>query len=984
MRIRTGYSFRTAAGHLNDVMSRLQECGYPVAPISDRCSTFGFNRWTKLAKKAGLKPLYGVELAVVPKLGESKPIIDYWTFFAKHDLRSLHDIIGLATDNPGREPSITYTDALAANGLIKIAGERVRLECITDVPPDLYVALSPSMPKGLYKAVNERGLSWVASSNNVYPRKDDQEFYRVMLGRRADTQTYPQYILDILEWSAAVSWFASDEHREKAWDNFAIIIDACNATMKKAKLLRPEKPTTLREMCIEGAQRTGTNLNDPVYAARLEKELKLIEEKKFEDYFYIIADLVRWAKARMIVGPARGSSCGSLVCYLLDITSIDPIPYGLIFERFIDINRMDLPDIDIDFSDAQRYLVFEYAAKKYGQAHVARLGTIGIFRPRSVLNQAGIALRIPKWMVQKVSDSVIERSLGDSRAMQALEDTLKDTEAGKQLLKEFPEINIAQRMEGHPNNASQHAAGIVITEEPITEFVAVDARTNSVMCDKKDAEDLELLKIDALGLTQLSIFERTLQLIGEPTISGWLEKVPLDDQKAFDVLNNGHFAGIFQFNGMALQSLTKQVRVQNIDDIISITALARPGPISTGGATAWVHRRNGKEPVTHVHPILEQSTKDTYGVVIYQEQVMNIMRSVGKLSWEDTSTLRKAMSRSMGNEYFEGFWERFKVGALEQGLEEREARAIWDQVNKFGSWAFNKAHAVAYGFVSYWCCWLKAHHPLEFAAATLDAESDPMKQIHILRELKEEGIDYKPVDPLQSTDKWVPGEVGDNKQRMLLGPLTQIKGIGPAYVKEILTARERDEPIRDALMKRLKNATTAIDSLYPIADAINESMDGKIQSTPMAIKLVQPGLEDEVVIVGVLKKIAPKDENEAQNVAKRGGRVLSGPVQALNLFIMDDSDEIFAKVDRFDYETLGRQIVEMGKPGKAIWALKGTVPKGFRMLKVNRVRYICDLDSDARTKEQKITMDHDSRKVMSPKHNRKDPKAEFDTERKEA
>ena len=953
MRIKTGYSFRTAVGHLTDVMSRLKECEYPVAPIADRCSTFGFNRWTKLAKKEGLRPIYGVELAVVPSMGEKKPIIDYWTFFAIDSLRPLHDLIGVATNNPGRDPSLTYEQALEAKGLVKIAGSSLRLEALPDNPENFYVALSPGLPKGLYNQVNKRKLKWIASSDNVFPRKEDLEFYRVTLGRRSNTQTYPQYILSPLEWAEAVKWFASEEDRTKSWKNFEHVSRLCSAEMKKATLLKPKKAKSLLELCVDGAKRTGTNLNDPVYKARLEKELKLIEEKKFEDYFFIIADLVNWAKERMVVGPARGSSCGSLVCYLLNITVVDPIPYGLIFERFIDINRMDLPDIDIDFSDAQRHRVFEYAAEQYGADHVARLGTTGIFRPRSALNQAGITLRIPRWLIQKVSENILERSSGDSRALQALEDTLKDTEMGKKVFDEYPEIAIATRMEGHPNNPSQHAAGIVITEEPIAEYVAVDNRTNSVMCDKKDAEDLELLKIDALGLTQLSIFERTMELIGVKPISGWLEKIPLDDQKAFDVLNRGHFAGIFQFAGIALQSLTKQVKVDKLDDIISITALARPGPLATGGASTWVSRRMGRERIEEIHPTLTALTQDTYGVVVYQETVMNIVRQVGKLSWEDTSTLRKAMSRSMGDEFFEGYWARFKIGAMENGLDEGTARIIWDQVNKFGSWSFNKSHAVAYGLVSYWCCWLKAYHPLEFSAATLDAESDPVRQIQILRELKEEGIDYVPVDPDKSVDKWIPDEDTEgNKRRTLIGPLTQIKGIGPAFVKEIMTAREKGKPIRDALHKKLRTAKTAIDSLYPIKDAVKDKLEGKVKPTTKIydIKEIQAGKfgrYEEVVVIGVMKRIAPRDENDAQNLQKRNGRRIEGPdTWSVNTFIADDSgDECFAKFGYgFIYNEYGKKVVEIGKPGKAIWAIKGTVPRNFRMISVTGAKYICDLD----------------------------------------
>lgn len=1201
MRIRTGYSFKIAAGKIDDVIKRIVDIGLESAPITDRCSTFGFNRWSKACEKNKLRPIYGVELGCVARWGDAKPTVDYWTFLAINSIQPINMAVEKATAGHDREPSITYDMALGFKGVIKIAGERVRPDLINPAK-DLYVSLSPSMPAALYQKLSKKGIAFVASSDNYYPTIDDREFYRVMLGRGASSQTYPQHILSTEEWMNAI-WFASVEAKSNALKNARKIQAQCKAELTKADLLIPKKAKSLREMCLEGAKRTGTNLKDKVYKTRLDKELKLIEDRKFEDYFYIIADMITWAKKRMIVGPARGSSCGSLVCYLLDITTIDPIPFDLIFERFIDINRTDLPDIDIDFSDEKRNLVFEYAEEKYGKDHVARLGTVGLFRPKSVLNNAGMSLRVPKWLLDKVSDGLVERSGGDSRAELALEDTLASTDMGKRLLKEYPEFAIATRMEGHPHNASQHAAGIVITNSPVSDFVAIDSRTKSAMCDKKDAEDLNLLKIDALGLTQLSIFERALELIGEKPISGWLEKLPLDDKKAFEVLNKGHFSGIFQFMGMALQSLTKQIVVESLEDIVTITALARPGPMATGGAGAWVNRRIGAEKVTTITPLLTELTKDTYGIVVYQEQVMNIVRTLGKMSWEDTSTIRKAMSKSLGDEFFEKYWQKFKKGSKENGIEERTAKGIWDQVNKFGSWAFNRctdgstkvmmgetggstnkfitikelydkyiknptpwtkyhkpqaislfpdgrayphrikniykngkkycfkyifsdgtkiictpdhkfmindkwktikeaivgdrfliaeseptnylngkgkghakgnkygkaqagfpiginnpgfdngrtlkeeefkermknkpcedcdkkkkrmevhhldfkggkkqpdklkwlcagchkkrhyaagrkrkwdkgyrtnyitlisskdagmrmtydiemekqhnylieggivthnSHAVAYGTVSYWCCYLKAYHPLEFAAATLDAQSDPLRQIELLRELDKEGIGYKAVDAETSTDRWAINK----KKNILVGPLTQIKGIGPATVAEILECRKKNKPIRATVLKRLEAAKTEIDTLFPIRDKINELhedlSDLKIVSKPWAIKDVQCGVSGSVMILAVVTRIAPRDENDAQNVQKRGYE-MSGPTQALNMFFRDDTDEIFCKIDRYKYKELGLQVIERGRPGKSLYAIKGTVPAKFRMISVQAIKYLGDLKNE--------------------------------------
>lgn len=951
--IRTGYSFRTAVGHLPEVISRLKEIEWKVAPIADRCSTFGFVKWTKLAKAAGLRPIYGVELGVTSALGEKKPTLDYWTFLATNSLRPLHDLVFLATSNPGREPSITYQQALATDGLIKISGERLPVEAVAgdlfrSGPKDFFFGLSPATPKGLLRRAKEAGLAPVAMSSNVFPRAGDREFYRVALGKRSGTQTYPQHILSDDEWREAVRWIATDDDMTQALLYRSMIFEGCEAELKTATMLIPEKPKTLRAMCEEGAKTLSINLREPIYKIRLDRELALIAEKKFEDYFYIIADMVNWAKARMVVGPARGSSCGSLVCFLLGITAIDPIPFKLLFERFIDTTRSDLPDIDLDFSDVRRQLVFDYAEEKYGSDRVARLGTVGMFQPRSALNQAGAALRIPRWQIEKVLDNIIIRSAGDSRALQQLEDTLKDTDVGRKLLAESPEMLIAGRMEGHPNNASQHAAGIVITEDPVMECVAVDARTKSAMCDKYDAESLNLLKIDALGLTQLSIFERTLALIGQPDVSGWLEKIPLDDPLALDVLNKGHFAGIFQFMGGALQSLVKQIEVTSIHDMIAITALARPGPMVSGGATSWVKRKNGSERISYPHPLFEPYLNGTLGVVAYQEQVMEIGRNIGDLSWEDVTQLRKAMSKSLGKEYFNQYGDRWKKAAAKKGIPEETLTKVWDDLCAYGSWSFNLSHAVAYGMVSYWCCWLKAHHPIEFAAATLDAESDPSRQIALLRELKEEGIDYIAIDPELSSERWEPST--RENRRVLVGPLTNVKGFGSVAVQEILESRRSGEALKPSIAKRLAEAKTEIDTLYPVRDriaALHPDLAAiNIVTEPTAVIDVQCGVEGSVMILAVARRIAPTNENEPAKVAKRNGRVLYGPTQSLNMFFADDTDEIFCKIDRFIFERLGVPVVERGRAGKAIYAIKGTVPRDFRMIKVSAIRYLGDLTDD--------------------------------------
>lgn len=950
MRIRTGFSFGTAFGHIEDVINRLKALDMKVAPIADRNSCFGFAKWTAAAEEAGMRPIYGVELGVTRDLHVKRKTLDYWTFWAVKDVAAIHELVRMATVNEG-PPYLSYETALKAKGVIIMTGHLVDLSLVKP-QANLFVPLGPSTPHRTFIEAKRRKFQFMATSDNLYPTAADREAYRVIAGQNANSQSYPQHILDKKEWERATATFATPTDQKAAWDNATKAAKQCVATLPKAKLLSPPHALSLREMCVAGAKKIGVDLKNKVYRDRLDRELKLIADKQFEDYFYIIADLVQWARKKMIVGPARGSSCGSLVCYLLEITTIDPIPFDLIFERFIDINRSDLPDIDLDFSDKNRHLIFEYMEQKYGVDRVARLGTVMLYKPRSALREAGGALNVPPWEVNKVLESIIERSGGDSRALQATEDTLNDTPAGRSLLEKYPEIRIASRIEGHPNTSSKHAAGIVITERPVREHVAIDAFSRTTHCDKHDAELFNFLKIDCLGLTQLSIFEETLRLIGKGDQFGWLETIPYDDKKAFKVLNDGNWAGIFQFNGIALQSIAKSVRIETIEDIINITALARPGPLSSGGANNWIARKNGEIPVEYPHPLFEPYLRDTLGVVAFQEQVMTIGRNIGGLSWEDVTALRKAMSKSLGKEYFDRYGDRWKPGAIKKGVPAAVAEKIWDELCAYGAWAFNKSHSVAYGKISYQCCWLKAHYPVEFAAATMSAESDNNRVIAMLRELRDEGVNYIAFDPAQSGDRWLPGRDKKGK-RVLIGPLTNVKGIGPKTVEEIL--RSRQDPtmkVRSQTIKLLQKAKTIIDSLEPVADAVKRlspnglAADFNIVTAPTPIIQVNEGHPGEVLVIGVAERIDPKDENEPTKVASRGYKITKGSTASLNLFLRDDTDLIFTKINRHNFEAMGRAVVERGRPRRSIYAVKGTVPEDFRMIWVDRIKYLGDIDED--------------------------------------
>jgi DNA polymerase III alpha subunit len=945
MKIMTGYSFYHSTGHPEEVMARLKEINYPCAPISDFCSTFGFVRWRKLAKKAEMRPIYGVTIPVSHGIGDKKPPSAEFTFYAKNSLEELNSIIGLATNQFRYTPLLTYEQVNNFEDVIIIAGYRAQLHLL-DVRDNVYVGLSPALSKGQFNRAREKGFRFIASSENRYTNKGDRVLFETIGGINASTQSWPQHILDDEEWRASLyKTEASQEEAEMARQNMVAAMAECVAELPMGNLLEPKKEKTLRQLCEEGAARLGCDLSDEVYAARLDRELTLIDEKGFENYFYIVSEMIMWSKQYMLVGPGRGSSSGSLVCYLLGITEIDPIPYGLLFERFIDINRLDLPDIDIDFSATRRELAFKHMEETYGKERIARLGTVALYKPTSVIKESGAAMDVPFWKTNPVLDSMIETSSGDARALRAVEDTLMLTPAGRTLMEEFPEMEIAKRVEGHPKNKGQHAAGILVTDKPVRQYVAIDSVTGATHCDKKDAEELNLLKIDALGLVQLSIFEDCLEAVGKPR--EWLSTIPLDDPKAFKIFNDRKFSGIFQFEGDAVQRVTKEVVIAHIDDIIALGALARPGPLSSGSTAHWIKRKNGKEPASIPHEVFEPYLKETYGVVVYQEQIMSIVREVGGLSWEDTSNLRKAMSKSLGREYFDQFGNPFKAECIRKGVPEQVAYDLWDGLCAFGAWCFNKSHAVAYGLISYQCAYLKAHYPLEYAAAVLTHQDQVDKQLSTLRELFMEGIPYVPVDKKHSTDKWRVAEV--NGQSNLIGPLQNVVGIGPKLVPEILNARARGLPLPARADKLLSNPTTKIDSLFPISDAFRRVMpdpsERNIHTRPTPIVKVQvTGEEYEVLVFCVLGKINPKDENEDINVHKRGYAV-RGPRYSLGLHLVDDTDNIYAKVNRFDYEKLAKSIINRGRANKALYAIKGTVPRDFRMINIQMVRYIGDIDT---------------------------------------
>lgn len=907
--IRTEYSFRKVYGHIDKVVQHCATIGLKCATIADYDNTYGHVQWNKSCRKNGIKPSFGVTFRVYSELiDERKADNFWWVFIAKNNdgLKELYDLVAKAYSQFYYVPRLCTADVLSLSGNIFAVKE-----------------LDLMAPNNQHLKSHAPYVGF----DNVYPAIGDRGIYE-LIAEYPDIRTTPQHILSKKEWLQLYPT------KEKVWKETQEMLLNFTAELIPAPMIRYPGKFNLHDMCIIGAQIRKIDLSDIIYKERMEYELRLIKEKDFEDYFMIVADMINYAKEHMLVGPSRGSSAGSLVCYLLGITEIDPIPFGLIFERFIDITRLDLPDIDIDFPDNKRHMVIEYMENKYGKDHVAHIGTVSRLKAKSAIGEFAQAFGIPEYEVKEVKDSIIERSGGDARAAMCIKDTLETTEVGKNFINKYPQMALVEYAENHARHSGVHAAGLIVSNEPITRYVGFNTRDNVAMIDKYDAEKLNLLKIDALGLRTLTLLEDILNGIGRSY--NWLYTLPLDDKDTFNIFNGMRLAGIFQFEGYALQSLTRQMKVEEFNDIVAITSLARPGPLHCGGATDFIERRTNRKAVEYMHDSVIPYTKETYGTVVYQEQVLQISREVGKLSWEDTNQLRRALSKSLGEEFFNKYKVKFIAGAAENNVPEKEADKIWSNMCTFGSWAFNKSHAVSYGLISYWTAYLKAHYPLEFAVATLNNVRDEEQGVKVLRDfVKNEGFVYKTIDPEYSIDKW---SVRDG---ILIGGLTNVKGIGAKKAQQIISMRKSGKPYTPAIKKMLGNPVTPYSDLFPIAtrfsDYYADPKKYNINSGSLSyMKDIQK--DGDYIFIGKLVDRNLRDLNEYGNLVKRGGKVVERDNLFLNLTLEDDTDSIICTIDRFKYQQYGKNIAESGKIGEDFYLVKGIIKNGWRKIYIEKIK----------------------------------------------
>ncbi len=554
----------------------------------------------------------------------------------------------------------------------------------------------------------------------------------------------------------------------------------------------------------------------PAVDTRLEHELSIIQKTGFADYFLIVQDLVNWAKDHGIaVGPGRGSAAGSLVSYILRITDINPLDYDLLFERFLNPERNEMPDIDLDFADTRRDEVLAYAREKYGTDHVAQIITFGTMASRAAIRDAGRAMGFSYSFRDQIAKLVpfnVE-----------LPEALKTVPELGELYEANPDakrlIDTATRLDGVARHASVHACGTVITERPLTDYLPLQFAPQGkdiiiTQFEMHAVEDLGLLKIDLLGLKNLTIIEDTVRLIRE--LRGEeldIHHIPLDDTKTFELLRAGNTTGVFQFESSGMRRYMKEIKPNELEDLIALVALFRPGPMEL--IPSYIKRKHGEEKVTYLHPKLQPILENTYGIGVYQEQMMRIATDLAGYTLPEADTLRKAIGKKI-KELLDEQKEKLTKGMIAGGIEPKIAKAIWELFPPFARYGFNKSHAACYALIGYRTAYLKAHYHEEFMAALLNADSGDVERISFLiTEAKQNGVNILPPDINTSFATFTP-EGPDI--RFGLGA---VKNVGDAITQAMIEERVARGPFKNFgdLLSRVQHKDLNKKSLESLAKA---------------------------------------------------------------------------------------------------------------------------------------------------------------------
>jgi DNA polymerase-3 subunit alpha len=835
LHVHTGYSLLDGAIRIKDLVRRVQELEMPAVAITDHGTLFGVLKFYEKVREAGIKPLLGCELYVAPG--------------SRHDRKGKGDhnhLVVLAMDQVGYhnlvrlitqahlegfyyKPRVDKELLQELNaGLIALSSclrgevaqhlladdlksaEATAREYAEIFPDRFYLeAQANGLPE--QAKVNEALLEWaprwglplVATNDCHYLNREDARAHDVLLcvqtGKTVNTSGRMQFHTDQL-------YFKNPEEMARTFPYPELlartleIADRCDVTLELGTFRFPVFPEAagesteelLSRKAKEGLSQRLATLMTPSrpeadYWQRLDHELEALGKMGFGGYFLVVADIVNYARKKHIpVGPGRGSAAGSLVAYSLGITDLDPLAYGLIFERFLNPERQSPPDIDMDFCFERRGEIIHYVAKTYGWENVAQITTFGSMKTRQVIRDVGRALEVPYAEVDKIAKLVPEQmKMTVARALEQ-EPRLRESRDTNPLVQEI--LTVAQALEGLPRHASTHAAGLVIADRPLVEYLPLYKGAKGELVtqfDMKGVERVGLVKFDFLGLRTLTVIDQAVRFIRQSHDSTFdIHTISLNDPETFTLLQAGNTAGVFQLESDGMRGLMVRLKPTTFEDIIALVALYRPGPMESGMIEDFVRRKHGEELVTYPLPELEPILQETYGVILYQEQVMQIAATVSGYSLAEADILRRAMGKKIP-EVMAAQKERFVSGAVDRGFPKAKAQALFTLIEKFAGYGFNKSHSAAYALIAYQTAYLKGHYPLEFLAALLNCEINQTAALakHIMG-AREQGLVLLPPDINLSRRDF---SVEDGKVRY---GLAGVKNVGSGAIQEVLEARK--------------------------------------------------------------------------------------------------------------------------------------------------------------------------------------------------
>lgn len=849
------YSLLDGLGTPDQLIAEAKKQGATALALTDHGTMYGAIEFYQKCKEAGIKPIIGVEAYIAPNSKEDKNPKEkpYHLILLAKNNQGYKNLLKLTTiahlEGFYYKPRLDWeTLKKYSQGLIATtsclagplarhiqAGQEKKVEenlgILLDIfgPDNLYLEMqhmnneSQHIVNEAYKQLSKKYHIPLIITNDVhYVKSEDDQAQDVLLCIQTkhkqndeDRMSYLGENYSMISEDKVLELFGDEA--KVAIANTQKIADRCNVEIELGVIQLPEyelpKNITadeqLRKLCTEGIKiRYGFEAEDAPedMKKRLDYELSVIKETGYSTYFLIVQDFVNWSKNQgIIVGPGRGSAAGSLVSYLINITNIDPLKYNLIFERFLNPERVSMPDIDLDFADTRRDEVIRYVEEKYGKDHVSQIITFGTMAARAAVRDVGRVLGYSYGYCDQIAKMI--------PMFTSLAEALNNVEELKKIYEEDPEaqhlLDMAQKLEGLARHSSTHACAVLITKEPLTNYTPLqyasgDDKTIISQYSMHPVEDLGLLKMDFLGLKNLTILEQTIEIVkATKNIDIDLDNLPLDDQKTFELFQAGNTTGVFQLESGGMKRYLKQLKPTELEDIIAMVSLYRPGPMEF--IPDFIAGKHGRKKVSYLHPKLEPILKNTYGIAIYQEQIMRIASDLAGFSYGQADVLRKAVGKKI-KELLDEQEEKLVSGMVKNGIDKRTANKIWDFIVPFARYGFNRSHAACYAMIAYQTAYLKSNFPEAFMAALLTADQGNIDRVTIeIKECQKMGINVLPPDINESFSNF---SVVENPNQSTMGKirfgLNAIKNVGHNIAKVIIKERKASGPyksIEDFLMR---------------------------------------------------------------------------------------------------------------------------------------------------------------------------------------